>query len=60
MMNIVVINVREYFSYDIISKYQYQFSNILLQFSRIQKIQLLQLRFWNDLIKYVKIAVKSA
>lgn len=45
MMNIVIINVREYFSYDITSKYHYQFSNILLQFSRIQKIQLLQLYF---------------
>lgn len=44
-MNIVVINIRGYFSYDIISKYHYQFSNILLQFSRIQKIQLLQLHF---------------
>lgn len=45
MMNIVVINVREHFSYDIISKYHYQFSNLLHQFNRIQKIQLLQLHF---------------
>lgn len=60
MMNNVIINVKEYFSYDIISKYHYQFSNILLQFCKIQKIQLLQLYFRNDLIKFVKIAVKTA